>query len=538
VSNAIGSTETPRPLAERRRFFTVMGILVGGAVVVRAGFLGCRTVLAGDEVHYAESLQRFMEGRFIEGVSDYWSFFYPFLALPFGKLYGSAEPALRLLSVICGGAVVVPCMLLARRLWSDAAALVAGVLIALHPNLIQFSSSAMTESLYALLVATALYLLVRLMHGGTGWMSAVGGIVLGLAYLTRQEAQFILVLFIVVLLLRRRGTPRGRRVAHAAALAAFFIVTILPQAFLLKAKTGRWTAGSKATVNLSSPLIWEDGLERERYVYSLDESGTERRIDEIGAENTLAMLWRQRGAVASRYFPNITRGVTLVPALFASPFLLLLVPLGLFGRAWRRGDRAAELVLLLLGIFPFALYAIFRVEPRYLIPFLPVYLLWGARGCGVAVSWLRANISPRPILPVIALFVILASLVPFTVRRYALFAANQPLEYRRIGRWIAENGGESARVLTPPGWSVGYYAGNPIATFIPWTDPEGLIRFAAHHRFEYIVLGIDYIEHARPTLAPLVRESGYPGLDLVHTFTDHAGGEILLYRLDMADRSP
>lgn len=473
-----------------------------------------------------------MEGRFVEGVSDYWSSFYPFLALPFGKLYGSAEPALRLLSVICGGALVLPCMLLARRLWGDRTALVAGVLIALHPNLIQFSTAAMTESLYMLLVATALYLLARFLQDGDRWFSVICGIVLGLAYMTRQEAQFILIIFVVVLLLWRRGIHRGRRIARAAVLAAFFILTILPHTFLLKAKTGRWTGGSKASINLSSPLVWEDGLERERYVYSLDESGTARRIDEIGRGSALTMLWRRRSMAISRYFPNLTSGVALLPNLLASPFLLLLVPLGLFGRAWRRGDRAAEFMLLLLGIFPFALYAIFRVDFRYLLPFLPVYLLWGARGCEVVTSWLRENISPRPILSVITLFVILASLVPFTVRRYALLAANQPIEYRKIGRWIAENGGGGARVLAPSGWSVGYYAGNPVASFIPWTDTEGLIRFAAHHRFDYIVLGVEYIERARPTLAPLVREQNHQGLDLVHTLKDRTGKGILIFKFD------
>ncbi|HUV36929.1 MAG TPA: glycosyltransferase family 39 protein [Patescibacteria group bacterium] len=527
-----GNTAAPRPHAERRRFLVSMGILAGGALVVRAAFLGCRMVLSGDEVHYAESLHRFMEGRFTEGFSDYWSFFYPFLALPFGKIYGSAEPALRLLSVICGGAVVVPCMLIARRLWGDRAALLAGILIALHPSLIQFSTAAMTESLSALLVSTALYLLIRFLQDGGRWFFVAGGVVLGLAYLTRQEAQFILALVVVVVLLAGAGTvPRGKRLVRAAVLAAFFIVTILPSVFLLRAKTGRWTGGSKASVNLSSPLIWEDGIERERYVYGLNESGTGRRIDEIGRESVLATLWRQRDAVVSRYFPNLTRGVALLPNLLASPFLLLLVPLGLFGRGWRRGDRMIEFVLLLVGILPFVLYAVFRIDFRYLVPFLPVYLLWGARGCGVLVSWLRENVSPRPILSVITLFVILASLVPFTVRRYALLAASQPVEYREIGRWIRDNGGGGAMILAPSGWSVGYYAGNPLATFIPWTDPDGLIRYARYHRFEYLVLGTAYIEHARPALEPLVREPEYPGFELIHTFTDRSGGEILLYRL-------
>lgn len=523
-----------KPFAERRRFLVAGGILVGGALIVRAAFLGCRLVLSGDEVHYAESLHRFMEGKFVEGLSDYWSFFYPLLALPFGKLYGSAEPALRLLSVLCGGAVVVPGILTARRLWGDRVALFAGILLALHPNLIQFSASALTESLHAFLLLTALYLFVRFLRDGNYWIPVISGIVLGLAYMTRQEAQFILVLFVVVFFLARSTISRGGRFKRVAVLVAFFIITILPSLVLLRMKTGQWTTGSKAAVNLSSPLIWEDGLERERYVYSLDESGMERRIEKIGRGSVLRILWHERRSIVTRYFPNLSRGFTFIPLLLANPLLLLLVPLGLFGRIWRRDDRASEFFFLLVGLLPFLLYAVFRVELRYLIPFLPLYILWGACGCEVLLSWLRDNLSPRPLVAGIVLFVILVSFVPYAVRRYRLIERSQPVEYREIGRWLRDNGGEGARVLAPSGWSVGYYAGNPLSTFIPWTDPEGLIRFAEHHEFAYLVLGEHYVENARPQLIPLLRDEPHPGLEPVHTFHGRSGGRILLFRLEPA----
>jgi hypothetical protein len=531
-----GSTtmKEPKPFAERRRFLVTGGILIGGALVVRAAFLGCRMVLGGDEVHYAESLQRFLEGRFIEGVSDYWSFFYPLLAVPLGKLYGNAEQGLRFLSIICGGAVIIPAMLIAKRLWGDRTAFFAGILIALHPILIQFSTSALTESLHAFLLMTALYLFIRFMRDGSSWIPVISGIVLGLAYMTRQEAQFVLILFVIVILSARGTLPLGKRFVRAAVLVVFFVLTVLPSVSLLRAKTGQWTTGSKAAVNLSSPLIWEDSLERERYVYSLDETGTERRIETIGRGSTLKILLQQRHAIVSRYLPNLNRGFARLPELLASPFLLLLVPLGLFGRIWRRSERLAEILLLLVGLFPFLLYAIFRINTRYLVPFLPLYLLWAACGCEVLLSWLRESVSSKPLLAAVVLFVILTSLVPFTVRRYVLLRRSEPVEYREIGRWIRENGGEGARVLAPSGWSVGYYAGNPLATYIPWTDPEGLLYFAAYHEFEYLVLDERYIENARPQLTPLLRDEPYPGMETVHIFRSRSGGRILLFRLETA----
>ena len=140
------------PSNRNRSEFITWGILVGGALVLRGIFSSSRLVLGGDELHYAESLHRFLEGKILEGLSDYWSFFYPICAIPFGALMRDVESGLRLLSVLSGAALVIPCVVLARRLWGKRAARYAGLFIALHPILILFSADAMTESLYSLII--------------------------------------------------------------------------------------------------------------------------------------------------------------------------------------------------------------------------------------------------------------------------------------------------------------------------------------------------------------------------------------------------
>ncbi len=513
-------------LSGREGFF-LAGILVGGALVIRAAFSGARLVLTGDEIHYAESLHRFMEGRILDGFSDYWSFLYPFVAVPFGRILGGAEPGLRLLSMIAGAAVLVPCMLIADRLWGKRSALFAGVLIALHPNLISFSTAAMTESFYTLFLMSAVLFLIRYMREG-GWREGIlTTVFLALAYQTRQEAQFVFLLLIAVVLIGRGGecmrAPVKRRLVRAAVLVVVFVVCILPYTLLLHRKTGRWTGGSKAAVNLSSPLIWDRGLAREEYVYSLNDGGTARRIEEKGRENAGAVLWRQKGVIARRYFRTLNRGVTLLPLLLASPLLLLLVPLGLFGRRWERGSRGQELILCITGAFPFLLYSIFDIELRYLIPFLPLYLLWCGRGCGVIADWIGENCTGSAVLRNAVLAVVFASLIPFTIIRYASIYEGQAVECREIGLWIRDRAGENDPVLAHSGCPVSYYAGKAEATFIPWTDPEGLVRFARHNGYRYIVADEAYFRQYRPTLTAVVDGTAIEGLDPVRTFSGRAG---------------
>jgi hypothetical protein len=516
------------------RDYLVMGILAMGALLFRLAFLSAPRVLTGDEGHYAESLFRFLHGRFLEGVSDYWSFFYPFAAIPFGYFARDAEAGLRLLSAFSGAALVVPSFMIARRLWGSRVAAFAGLFAVLHPNLISASAAATTESFYSFLLMCALYLFLRGLDGGGVRLYASAGAALGLAWLARPEAIALLVLFAVFALASRgnagSGASFGARTRRATALTVLFAVMLLPYFFLLRAATGEWTGGSKAAVNLSSPVIWRDDLAREEYVYSLNDAGTARRIDDLSRESALKILWREKGAIASAYPGKMGAGIGLVPLLLSSPFLLLLVPLGLVGRRWRRENRGMASLLLALGLFPFVFYPLFRVELRYLEPYLPIYLLWAGAGCAVLLDWLAARVSARRAASAALAALVFLSLVPYTIHRYAGMGKSQPLEWKEIGRRIGGKETPAPRVLAQSGCSISYYAGDPEAAFIPWTDPAGLVRYARFHRYEYLVVDEEYFRAARPTLRAILDDPP-PELEPLDEFRSGTGGRILIYRV-------
>jgi hypothetical protein len=501
----------------------VMGILAGGALLVRLVFLSAPRVLTGDEGHYAESLFRFLHGRFLDGVSEYWSFLYPFAAIPFGALARDAETGLRLLSAVSGAAIVVPSMLIARRLWGTRAAVFAGIIVALQPNLVSFSTAAITESLYSFLVMCALLIFLRALDGRGSRPYAAAGVLLGLAALVRPEAIAVLALFALF--------AAAKRARRAILMPVLFAVVLMPYFVLLRAATGEWTGGSKAAVNLSSPVIWQDDLAREEYVYSLNDEGTARRIDDLAREGALRVFWRQRGEIASRYFARTAEGIRVLPLLLASPLLFVLVPLGLFGRRPRREDRGAESLVLALGVFPFAFYSLFRVELRYLVPYLPVYLLWAGAGCAAFLDWFAVRVSPRRAAAAAVAALVILSLAPYTIHRYAVMGKSQPLEWKAIGRWIAARESPAPRILAHSGCSISYYAGNPEATFIPWTDAAGLIRYARFHRYECLVVDEEYFRAARPTLRSVLDDPP-PELEPFGEFRNARGGRIFVYRVE------
>jgi len=268
-------------------------------------------VLVDDELHYAESLTRFLRGTSwaaspITGRSGIRS------RPTFATLIGDAETALRLLSVFAGAPAW------RRPFWSPA---VSGRnLGTLHGT--PRSAPPDADRVFGpgddrILVHVAPAPVSLLLSGGAGgglrgstWLT---GATLGLAWLTRQEAQFVLVILIVVGLLSGGGQGArrtlGRRIRMVALMSVLFVLVASPYVVLLHAKTGRWTVGSKAAVNLSSPVLWQEGLEKEKYLYSLNAEGTRRALEDETSDNPLRAIWQNRRSIATRYAQNLNAGL-------------------------------------------------------------------------------------------------------------------------------------------------------------------------------------------------------------------------------------
>ena len=246
------------------------------------------------------------------------------------------------------------------------------------------------------------------------------------------------------------------------------------------------------------------------------------------------MLWQNRRSVAARYPENVSAGLAVMPTLLASPLLVLLVPIGILGRRWRREHRAAELLLLVLGVFPLALYSFFMIDHRYFVSYLPIYLLWAGAGCCQFLRWWRVSVSSRTRPAMLLLACVLLSLALHCAqvsdaRRKS--TARVPID--RAVDWRARHGGRrSERILAPSGCSISYYAGNPEATYLPWTDPTGLLRYARHHRYTLLIAPASYLRERRPRLAEILDDPTASGFTEIGRLLGPKADPITLYRIE------
>ncbi len=129
-----------------------------------------------------------------------------------------------LMYVLFGGLLVVPVYGIARRMGGEGIAAGAGIATVIYPaSLGGFPHpGAMAEPMYLLLVAAAWYFLLLAVDERTLWPAALGGLFVGLAFLTRPEALFYLGFALGLLLLAtwlsRKSSFALRRVAANAGI--------------------------------------------------------------------------------------------------------------------------------------------------------------------------------------------------------------------------------------------------------------------------------------------------------------------------------
>jgi 4-amino-4-deoxy-L-arabinose transferase-like glycosyltransferase len=143
-------------------------------------------------------------------------------------LFGDGAPGFRALHVAFGTALLFAIFLLARRVFDERVALWAMALAAVDQFLVTWSYFAVPEILLLFFATLLLWQLLRALDSRRARDFALVGLFLGLAYLAKETALFLIPALWLTLLLNRDWRPvlrsRGWLLAHAVAL-----LVVLPQ---------------------------------------------------------------------------------------------------------------------------------------------------------------------------------------------------------------------------------------------------------------------------------------------------------------------
>jgi 4-amino-4-deoxy-L-arabinose transferase-like glycosyltransferase len=336
---------------------------------------------------------------------------------------GAIHPA-RISQAVLGTITVALIGLVALELFGEVAGLIALVLAAVYPVLIELSVTLVAENLLTALVLAAVYAGLRVRRARSAWTTyawvAGTGVLAGLATLTHENGIVLLIPLIPAVWI---GRPRlrPRSLAAPSLLLAATVLTILPWTIRnavvmhhfipVSDETGITLVGTYNVASAADPQLaykWRVfyGIPGERALIRESPTLTEPQIGArlerqalhyisahpfspfaVAFHNTLRMFelegsfaWQASAAAVS--LPTNTARV----GIFSFWLLCLLAIAGAFTRLARSAPKWVWVVPLLLALS----VVVVNVEtPRFRAPVDPFLILLAAAGVATAVGRLR-----------------------------------------------------------------------------------------------------------------------------------------------------
>ncbi|MEW5807742.1 MAG: tetratricopeptide repeat protein [Acidobacteriota bacterium] len=206
-------------------------------------------VLILDSLKYDQWAKAILEGRLFEEGAFYQAPFYPYFVSFIYSIFSPSPVGVYVVQMLIGLATTLLVFLVAKRYFSGRTALLASAIFALHPTITFFESKLLPETLAILIGLMLLYMLKgyaeseeRRTGPVTLLLSAGSGILLGISCLIRPNMLLLFPLAFLWIMLsgwrKKHLTDEaaagkgvrifGRRIVHAAAFSAGFLVAILP----------------------------------------------------------------------------------------------------------------------------------------------------------------------------------------------------------------------------------------------------------------------------------------------------------------------
>lgn len=432
---AVPERQRARPIRDLNpAWLAALAVVLVVAAGLRIGFaLNPQHPQEPDSIGYARIAKSlYQDGRFEEGGNrahlQQPSNYSPGLPLFVAGIYevtGGAHLELaRVVLALIGSLAILFTFLIGNRLSGPGAGLVAALVVAIYPALLQYQGMLMTEPLAVTLLAASLLAFLWAGDHRGPWAWAMPGLLFGLMALVRPEYLPIAALLALVALFRARRHGGGWQpgLAATAVMALAFLLPVVP-----------WTVHNLVTLDRFVPISTGGGKALFIGTYEPADGDGPRLREELfrthpALQRELAHTPRSTqldtllAVIAARRHPGVPTDVALARMGRENLDNDLADPLGFSAmlarkvdRAWREGPRkimksdgwvAVQRTLLLLGLLGLCVLALRRrweavpiallligvmatsalliASPRRVIVILPVV----AALAGTGVSWM------------------------------------------------------------------------------------------------------------------------------------------------------
>jgi 4-amino-4-deoxy-L-arabinose transferase-like glycosyltransferase len=480
---------------------------------------------------------------------------YPIISGLVHWFVGDFEQASNLAYALFGGLLLLPVFVLAQRVYGSQTAWLVAILLAIFPplSISVLYWGGMTEPLFLFLLYGGLAALLVAFEDNRAAMLTSGGLLLGLAYLTRPEAivYFGVILLFGLVWLRNRPPCSGflNRYAFAWSILVFVLVAA-PYVWYLHSHTGQWTLSGKTngTVQSFDDMLAGDWAAFDRSNWGLDSSG--KVVNWDSPERFKGSLLREVVLADPVHFLHrvLLNGYRLKEELFVKDVfwygLLPLVALAFFKDPWDRKRLMHEAFLITIILVLLLVFLPFGIFVRYFAPAFPVLLMWTARGALGLGAWLLETLEllrGRPAsgrylrfmlswMPAAMVVLFLVIMVPVAAQGHL---ERLLLGEKKAGLWLREHSAVDAAIMSRD-IAVGLYANRRYVPS-PNSDWPRMLQYARSYGASYLVASSGELTRLRPQLAFLLG-SGTPELELVYSF-EESRGRTLVFRILPSSKS-
>lgn len=509
------------------------------AIAINLFLIKAHPFIEDDGVAYANAGIRFFKGL---GFSGIYPPTYPLLIGLFNLLFNNVELSARLVSVFFGSLIMFPLFFMARWAFGNKVAIITGLLTLIYPNLAEYTPAALSESTFLFFFLLGLVLSWIALTRTKIYLYVLAGLTWGISFLTRPEGLGYLVLMVLILAFKLVKDKNKIYLVYMIVFFTSFFIAAFPYLLNQKQQTGRWSFGNKTCLNfvlgetVGGQQEWGDAVER--CSLSLSDDGTklsgEVTLEQDGG--ALAYVFSHPKELIRRYIINLhLMNKYVIPGLLY-PWILLLFAAGLFSNSIAETKRAS---ILFLACIPYLAFPLFIVAPRYFIYFVPIILIWSARGVVETARWIvtlcdRGSIKylqfckRQVVVEIILVGVVVCSFIPFTFRSFMQKDTRGSI-YKTMGGWMKANLPENSKVIARKPW-IPFYAemesvGLP---FEPWNR---ILYFARHRNVNYIIVD-QLINSNRKDLKFLFEETFISDdAKKIREYVDDSGNKICLYQV-------
>ncbi len=505
-------------MESKKNYIILAAILLSG-IFLRIIYFNNEIFTGSDAVYYSRLGKNLIEsGKYVFGENFNWGTYFP----PGYSLFIGAVNLLvkdlffsaKLVSLLSSVITIFLFYLIGKEIYNKESGLFAAFVYAVHPVILKFSVTGMSEALFFCFLFLSIYLFIISAKKDNLIIHVLLGISIAISCLIRTEGLLLLLMPSLHLfgVFGYKPVLNKRNLLKISLLLCFFILISLPYMLFIKDYTGKLTLSGKSNIVLLAKemkggkelgeLMNCSGNLYEKKIFSLNESKTNiMGFEENAQVSIIDYIFGDPVYMVRKYIKNVLEQIKIM-IKFLIPIIL-----PLFFSFFKKDlfKNKMRLIFLLIPFFYFPVYPLIVIMERNILIIFLSLLLFSSIGFtnsvpafsrimgfyGIKANRVTLFLERNIKYLIITIFIISTSMYPLFSNINKIQIQVEHIEAGYFLKNSVSSEYEKLNVMSKEPF-VSFYSGSRF-TMIPYANSIETVDFAKLYNVDYIVVSERYI---------------------------------------------